>query len=276
MSRSRSVRHRGVDAARRHRFAIEDAVEDHRRRVAGETLPAGRHLVEHDAEREQVGARIEILAARLLGRHVGDGADGGADHAGEVLRRGFPGRRRFRLRRRRVGGELGQAEVEHLHLAAPGDEDVRGLDVAVKDALAVRRVQRIGNLRADVEQGAEVERPSAQPLVERLALEQLHRQIALSLVLVEAVDRADVGMVQATRRCGLRAGTARWLRSVASLPVGQDLDGHLTPELHVLSAIDDAHAAGAELIEDAVVPEILTDEGTGHDKRTANRKPDKP
>ena len=101
----------------------------------GKLLAAGGHLVEHDAEREQVGARIDILAARLLGRHVGDGADvvpttlvkcsararlgGGAALVGRAL-----------------GRQLGQAEVEHLHLAAAGDEDVGRLDVAMDDAFA--------------------------------------------------------------------------------------------------------------------------------------------
>ena len=54
--------------------------------------------------------------------------------------------------------------------------------------------------------------------------------------------------------------------SVASLPVEQDLDGDLTTKLHVLRPVDDAHAAGAELIENTVVPDDLTDEGTGHDE----------
>jgi len=35
-------------------------------------------LVEDATEREEVAASIEFLATRLFGRHVGDGADGGA------------------------------------------------------------------------------------------------------------------------------------------------------------------------------------------------------
>ena len=44
-----------------------------------------------------------------------------------------------------------QAEIENLGLAARGDENVRWLDVAVNDALRVRRIQRIGNLDGEVE-----------------------------------------------------------------------------------------------------------------------------
>ena len=39
--------------------------------AALERALAGRHLIEHDAEREQIAARIQFLAARLLRRHVG-------------------------------------------------------------------------------------------------------------------------------------------------------------------------------------------------------------
>src|SRR6476659_2250294 len=52
--------------------AIQDAVEDLSRRVAMEWRPARRHLVQDDAEREQVSARVQLLTAYLLGRHVRD------------------------------------------------------------------------------------------------------------------------------------------------------------------------------------------------------------
>jgi hypothetical protein len=44
-----------------------------------------------------------------------------------------------------------QAEIENLGLAAGGDENVRGLDVAMNDPFLVRRVQRIGNLDGETE-----------------------------------------------------------------------------------------------------------------------------
>ena len=42
---------------------------------AGERAAPGHHLVEHAPEREEVGARVHLLAFELLGRHVGHRAD---------------------------------------------------------------------------------------------------------------------------------------------------------------------------------------------------------
>ena len=47
--------------------------------------------------------------------------------------------------------EFCQAEIENLRLTARGDENVRRLDVAVDDPLAMRCVQPIGSLNGDVE-----------------------------------------------------------------------------------------------------------------------------
>ena len=44
---------------------------------------------------------------------------------------------------------LGQAEVEHLDRSVVPDLDVRGLEVAMDDALFVRRFERVRNLAGD-------------------------------------------------------------------------------------------------------------------------------
>ena len=46
--------------------------------VAGERHLAGEQLVEHDAERVDVGVRVDVAALRLLGRDVVAGAEDGA------------------------------------------------------------------------------------------------------------------------------------------------------------------------------------------------------
>ena len=71
---------------------------------------------------------VDGAAAGLLGGHVVRGA---ADHGGGLAHL-FDG--------------LGEAEVHDLHAAAQGEEEVRGLDVAVDDALAVRVGEALGHL----------------------------------------------------------------------------------------------------------------------------------
>ena len=97
------------------------------------------------------------------------------------------------------------------------DEDVRGLDVAVHDAAGVGGLEGIGDLRAEIEQRLELERARPEPVPQRLALEQLHRDEGLALVLVDVVDRADVGVLERGGRAGFalqpleRLGVARQL-----------------------------------------------------------------
>ena len=70
----------------------------------------------------------------------------------------------------------------------------------MQDALAVRRVERFGDLMASVQQRLRSSGFPASLLVERVALEQLHRQQHLAVVFAERVNRADVRVIEA--RCG--------------------------------------------------------------------------
>ncbi len=51
------------------------------------------------------------------------------------------------------GRDLGQPEIQHLGVPALGHENIRGLDVAMHDALRMRRIQPIGNLDGQREHG---------------------------------------------------------------------------------------------------------------------------
>ena len=134
----------------------------------------------------------------------------------------------------------------------------------MEDAFGVRRVERVGHLHGNLDQRPEFEGPAVEPLVERFALEQLHRQVALAAFLIEAVDGADVGMVERGRGAGFAPEPFERLgrRRVAGR---QHLDGHLPAELGVLRPVDDAHAACTELVSDAIVPEGLANQGVRHD-----------
>ena len=52
-----------------------------------------------------------------------------------------------------LGGQLGQTKIQILRPATLGHENVRGLDVAMDDALRLCRIQGIGDLDCEVEQG---------------------------------------------------------------------------------------------------------------------------
>src|SRR4051812_24266199 len=152
---------------------------------------------------------------------------------------------------------LGEAEVEHLHLALVGHEDIRRLDVAMDDAAAVGGVEGIGDLDAVLRQGRVLDRLPADLLVERLAFEQFHGDELLAVVVADFIDGADVAVVQ--RGCGasLALEALERLRITLEFAV-EEFERDVAAEVDVLSFIYDAHAAAAEPTKDAVMRDVLT------------------
>src|SRR5215472_4748527 len=55
-------------------LAVQNGIIDFSRRIAAERKLSRRHLIQHYAEREEICSGIQLLASRLLGRHVRDGS----------------------------------------------------------------------------------------------------------------------------------------------------------------------------------------------------------
>jgi hypothetical protein len=110
------------------------------------------------------------------------------------------------------------------------DQDVQRFQIAVRDAFAVRRVERVQNLRRVVD-GLLQRKRSA----ERSAVDELHHEI----IGPDVVELADVRMIE-------RRDESRFaLESLAERRT-RHFDRHVAIEARIGRAVDVAHAAGSQ------------------------------
>src|SRR5258706_5668178 len=121
----------GVEAKRWRWRTSQNGVENNSGRISAEGHGAGGHLIEHGAEREQVGAGVKIFAARLLGRHIGHGADGRSGAGQERLVDSSGGTDGGGRKKGKVGGMPWPNQKEKLWLVAGGDHKICRLFVSV-------------------------------------------------------------------------------------------------------------------------------------------------
>ena len=197
--------------------------------------------VHHRADGEEVGAAVELIdeTHRLLGRHVRRRSERGAGRG--ALRGGIT--------------HLRDAEVEHLDLAFVGDEDVRGLEIAVDDVDRVTRREAVDDALADLEHAADGHRAAAllPGVADGLAEEQLHDEERLTLlghVVVEDLDGRrvidlvrDVGLAEEPLADGFLA------REVGV----EDLEGRALT-VAVRRRVHRGHAADAQKAFDGPLP----------------------
>ena len=96
-------------------------------------------------------------------------------------------------------GRLGHAEVDdlgHRPAVVQGDQDVRGLEVAVDDPLLVRVLHRLADRDEQLQPLAGRQPPLVAVLGDRDALDQLHDEVGAARVGGAGVeDPGDVGVV---------------------------------------------------------------------------------
>jgi hypothetical protein len=135
----------GVQLTRGSRCFVQDIVEESYGGRACEGRFARSHFIEHRAEGENVGTRIEGLTSSLFGRHVRRRADSEAGIGEGTFQQcgGIAGSGSFAKRWDQRCG-FGQAEIEQLGLPALRHENISGFDVAMDDARRMCRVQCVG------------------------------------------------------------------------------------------------------------------------------------
>ena len=161
--------------------------------------PPDQALERHASERPQIGAVIDVaLPLHLLGGHVRRRSEHRA-LAGEA--RGFFVRGDGRV-------ELCEAEIEELGelvaLLASHQENVLGLQIAVNDACRVGLHQALRAVGNHAHRGLGIDEPDARhPVVQRLALQQLHRDERTPILEpAGVVDVDDVRALHARCRAG--------------------------------------------------------------------------
>src|SRR5262249_4802793 len=97
-----------------------------------------------------------------------------------------------------------------------------------------------------------------QTLAQRLVLQIFHSNERLTLVLIDVVNGADVGMIE---RRGSFGFAPEALQSLAVSGQRQELEGDKAAELGVLGLVDHPHAASLQPIANSVVGNRLADHG---------------
>jgi len=121
---------------------------------------------------------------------------------------------------------LGEPEIQDLRIAPRRDEDVRRLDVAVDEAVGVRRVECVGDLRRPGDELVRRDRSAVDPLLERRSFEELHHDERPALVIADVEDAADVRVAERRRGPGFTLETLARLALLQVL-LGQELERNL-------------------------------------------------
>jgi hypothetical protein len=141
----------------------------------------------------------------------------------------------------------------------------------VSDALLVRGLQRLADLRCDAKGFVDRERTRRNLLVERLAVYQFEDQEWCAVRLFNPVDGADVWVIERGEYLGF-APESGGARRVGGKSGRKHFDGDVASELRIPCAVDLAHASDAENRAEFVGAEFRTERKHGPPDLHGRRK----
>lgn len=220
-----------------------------------EHVAAGEQLEQRRAERVDIGARVDLFAARLLGGHEMGRAQDRAPVFDEVLAR-----------------HAHDAKVDQLDVGAlaPDEEDVSELQIAVDDAPRVHRGHRLRRAPHDLDGVLHAERGVTLTLDQILSVEPLHRVERPAIgerPVRDVLDDVGVPQVRDDRDLALEARALHHARARA-----QDLDRDHRAGLTVGRTIHVAHAPAACAALEHETIRLLIELRKSHEERLAYRK----
>ena len=176
------------------RMRDEDRVENVLLRVSVERQGPRRHLSTRTTPNENRSVRESRRSPRICSGDMWDAVP----KTFAVIVNGSTGEARIPAQRLGQVGrfEFRQPEIENLGVPAPGDEQVRRLDVAMDDAAL--NAPRPGRRRSrwPAPAACRRHRSAVDAMLERRAFQQLHHDERPFVVPLDFVDRADIRMVQ--------------------------------------------------------------------------------
>ena len=120
-------------------------------------------------------------------------------------------------------------------------------------ALRMERAERGQHLARQAQSLGHRERPALQPLGQRLAFEQLHRDEEPPRVLTDLEDLARVRMADA----GGRARLATEAPAALVVGVRDGLERDAPAQGRILGRVDDAHASASQRVQDAIAADAV-------------------
>jgi hypothetical protein len=145
-----------------------------------------------------------------------------------------------------------RSEVEQLELTIRAHENVRRLEVAVDHKVLVRVLHGLTDVDEQLEALLDGEVTGVAVRVDRLTLDELHREVRQPVSGQSSVDEMrDAWMLEQRQDAPFLDKASQYCLTRPDVP--HELECHALLEFCALSfgEIHDAHAAGAELAEDA-------------------------
>ncbi len=205
---------------------------------------AGEHLVKDDTEGVNVrpvvhgSGIIDLFRRHVIGsaNHLAGLCHGGGTRLGALS---CPGGFSENLR---------NAEIRNLHATAPVQDDVFRLDIPVHDALVMRVLQRIADLRNDRQRLPGRNPARLKELPQRDSVHKLHDQVKHVLGLAEIVNGHNVWVREFRKRFRLQHESLRKCLILLSLR-RKDFQGDHAIERLLKGLVNDPHAASAETFQ---------------------------
>jgi hypothetical protein len=180
-----------------------------------------------------------LIATRLLGRHVGDGA-----HAAN------------RARDIPLGiVKPGEAEIRELDLALWGQPHVVGFHISMHEPVIVRSAQRLGDGQRDLEELAGRHRSRQRRIAQRVATHPLEHEEGATVRRRNVVNLQDVRMIQRGECLGL-ACELRQRVGILRVRLVEHLERDVSITRGIRRAIHVANSARAEWRDDGVGTEL--------------------